>query len=96
MSEMPIPTLASRVRIKPDVLFQDLDGEAVLLDLASGTYFGLNAVGTRIWELLPDHELLSSIADIIVGEYAVAAERCASDLLGLVGELQVRGLVNVN
>ena len=33
----------------PDVVVRDLDGEAVVLDLATGTYFGLNDAGTRIW-----------------------------------------------
>ena len=38
----------------PDVVFRDLDGEAVILDLVSGTYFGLNEVGTRVWRLVDE------------------------------------------
>lgn len=52
-------TLASRVRINDDVMFQELQGEAVLLSLASGTYFGLDRMGTRIWQLFSEHEQLS-------------------------------------
>ena len=41
-----------RIEISEDVLFQEVGGETVLLDLASEQYFGLDAVGTRIWQLL--------------------------------------------
>ena len=89
-------TLASRVRAKDDILFQELQGEAVLLNLNSGVYFGLDPVGTRIWQLLSEHDLLSDIAQTIVAEYDVAEERCTADLLTLVADLDRHGLVTVS
>jgi hypothetical protein len=91
-----LPTLAARVRVRADVLFQESDGEAVLLDVASGVYFGLDPVGARIWRLLGDHELLSEIARRDHEEYDVSEERCASDLLTLVAELEAHGLVSIS
>jgi hypothetical protein len=90
-----LPTLASRVRVNDDVLFQELQGEAVLLNLKSGVYFGLDPVGTRIWQLFADHDLLTEVAQAIVAEYEVAEERCAADLLTLVADLERQGLVAV-
>jgi len=95
MSRSPQPTLASRVRLKPEVLFQDVQGEAVLLDLHAGTYFGLNPTGTRIWQLFARNETLAAIAAALEDEFDVAPERCAADLLELVGELARRGLVEL-
>ena len=89
-------TLTARVRASEDVLFQALQGEAVLLNLKTGTYFGLDAVGTRIWQLLAEHEMLSEVAHVIVAEYDVTQERCASDLLQLVANLEQQGLIAVN
>jgi hypothetical protein len=89
------PSLASRVRPSDEVLFQELEDESVLLDLKSGVYFGLDTVGTRIWQLFGEHELLSDIVQKIVGEYDVAEDRCAADLLTLIAELKQRGLVTV-
>jgi hypothetical protein len=89
------PSLASRVRPGDEVLFQELEDESVLLDLKSGSYFGLDAVGTRIWQLFGEHELLSQIAQTIVAEYDVAEDRCVADLLTLVADLKQRGLVTV-
>ena len=42
--------LTMRASIPPDVLLQELQGESVLLNLSSGRYFGLNGVGTRMWQ----------------------------------------------
>ena len=91
-----MPTLASRVRVNDDVLFQELQGEAVVLNLKSGVYFGLDPVGTRIWQLFAAHELLSEIAQTIVAEYDVTEDRSAADLLALVIDLERNGLVTVS
>ena len=91
----PSLKLASRVRINENVLFQELQGEAVLLNLTSGVYFGLDQMGTRIWQLLGKQELLSDVAQSIMAEYDVSQECCVADLLALTADLQRHGLVTV-
>jgi Coenzyme PQQ synthesis protein D (PqqD) len=91
-----MPTLDSRVLVSNDVLFQELQGEAVLLNLKSGVYFGLDSVGTRIWELLADQDRLSDVARSIVTEFDVTEDRCAADLMALVSDLERHGLVTVS
>lgn len=88
-------TLADRVTQSDDVLVQEMGGEAVLLDLASERYFGLDPIGTRIWALLGDHASLQAVADIIAGEYDAPEERIHADLLALVTQLAEAGLVKV-
>ena len=88
-------TLASQVQCSNDVLVQEVGGEAVLLDLASEKYFGLDPVGTRIWALLADHDSLRSVADVLCGEYDAEPARIRDDLLTLVGKLADAGLVTV-
>ena len=58
-TDMATPT--SRVKVNDDVLFQKLQGEAVLRNRKSGVYFGLNPVGT-------EHEVLSEVAQAVVAE----------------------------
>jgi len=67
-------------RISPDVVFRDLDGEAVLLNLRTGVYFGLDPVGTRIWDLLVERRSLPAILDTLLGEYEVDTARCERDV----------------
>jgi coenzyme PQQ synthesis protein D (PqqD) len=88
-------TLDSRVQIRDDVLFEQSHGEAVLLDPASGIYFGLSPVGARIWQLFASLDLLSDVANAISAEYNVSVDRCAADLIALVQELDAHGLVTV-
>ncbi|HXW08443.1 MAG TPA: PqqD family protein [Vicinamibacterales bacterium] len=81
------------MRPSPDVVWRDLDGEAVLLDLSSGAYFGLNQVGTRIWQLLEAGRLPDQIARTIVEEYDVDRPTAERDVAALVDALVDRRLI---
>lgn len=81
------------LRGSDDVLVRALDGEAVLLDMASGKYFGLNEVGARIWKLIEAGETVGAIRASIVAEFDVEDARASEDLAALIGELETRGLV---
>jgi len=87
------PALTDNVTISHEVLFQEVGGEAVLLDLASESYFGLDDVGTRIWQLLQEHSSLRRVLEIMLHEYEVEPARLEEDLLKHVGELADAGLV---
>ncbi|MDE2406731.1 MAG: PqqD family protein [Xanthomonadaceae bacterium] len=86
-------TLESRLVRSPDVLFQEVGGEAVLLDLASEQYFGLDPVGTRIWELLDGEAPLARIHHTLAAEYDAKPARIGEDLLALAQTLLDAGLV---
>ena len=73
----------------------DLGDEAAILDLKSGVYYGLNAVGARIWALLQQPRRTDEIRDALVAEYDVEAQRCEDDLLSILRELQTHGLIGV-
>jgi hypothetical protein len=88
-------SLDASVRPNPDLLSSELEGEAVILDLSSGVYFGLNSVGARVWELLQGGRDLRSIRAALLEEFDVPASRCEADLLGLVRRMAEDGLVHV-
>jgi hypothetical protein len=77
------------------VVSRELEGEAVILNLESGVYFGLNEVGTRIWALIQQYSSLRKVLEAIQQEYDVAPQTLESDLLQLVEQLNARGLVNL-
>jgi len=95
MDENERVSLQSSVKICDDVVSRDLEGEAVILNLETGTYFGLNEVGTRIWTLIQEHESLSRVFEAIRQEYEVSPEALEGDLLRIIDELRRKGLVNV-
>lgn len=92
---MTKPSLTTCVRINDDVLFQELQGESVLLNLKSGVYFGLDKVGTRVWQLIRENKDLAAVLDSMVQEYDVTAEKCSQDLLDLVAKMVEQGLVTI-
>ena len=89
-------TLGSHVRVNGAVVFRDLGGELVLLNLESGVYFGLDPVGTRIWHLLKEPCALEQILDALVDEYDVARGQCERDLLRFSGHLREKALIEVS
>jgi len=89
-------SLESSVAIGEDVMSRDLEGEAVILNLESGIYFGLDKVGTRIWSLLQEDGSLRRAFETIQQEYNVAPEKLEGDLLRLVEELRAKGLLSVS
>ena len=90
---MPFVTLESILRHSGEVLQQEIGGEAVLLDLASESYFGLDPVGTRIWALLDGSNSLRSVHAQLCREYEADAARIEGDVLVLCQSLLDAGLV---
>lgn len=89
------PQFPSRLGISKNVLFREIDGEAMLLNLDSGIYFGLDSVGTKIWNLMTEGKPLETIAQSISSEYDVSENRCRTDLFELAEALRKHGLVEV-
>ena len=76
-----------------DVLVQELAGEAVLLDLDSANYFGLNEVGTRVWQILVEHGSPEKAVEILLDEYEVDEEMLREDITMLVSGFLESGLM---
>jgi len=88
--------LSQDVTPSPDVLSQELDGETVLLDLNSETYFGLNEVGTRVWQLIPEAVGLEGIFQALLAEYEVDEATLLEDLRELINDFSDAGLITVH
>lgn len=85
-----------RISIAEDVLFRELDGESVILNLKSERYFGLDEVGTRMWEVLSSCESIEDAYEVLLSEYDVVPEQLRNDLYKLIENLVEHGLVNVD
>ena len=89
-------SLESRISVPSDVLFREVAGEAVILNLETGKYYGLDEIGTRMWTLLAEHGCLEPVYSALLEEYNVREERLQSDLLKLVDDLVAHGLLMAN
>ena len=79
--------------IPEDVLFQDVNDEVVLLDLASEHYFGLDEVGARVWMLLKEQKAAGQIVEELLQEYEVDRADLESDVHELLAQLLEAGLI---
>jgi hypothetical protein len=85
--------LADRVGIPEQVMARKVGDETVILDLASGMYFGLDAVGTRAWQLMEEGRTLKEVCDAVLDEFDAGREQVERDILALVAELRSRRLI---
>ena len=85
----------ARFAISHDVVHRVLDGETIVLSLDSGTYFGLNDTGTRVWRLIEEGVSRSQIIERISREFAHPIEVVRADVDELLELLQSKGLVTV-
>ncbi|MBI1402419.1 MAG: PqqD family peptide modification chaperone [Porphyrobacter sp.] len=77
-----------------DVVSREVAGEVVLLDLASGEYFGLNAVGGRVWSRLTEAACsIRELSLMIESEFAAPYEQIEQDISALVSDLAEKGLI---
>jgi hypothetical protein len=88
-------SLGSKVAIAKGQLSQELKEEAVILDAHRGVYYGLNSVGSRIWQLMRHPKLVREIRDAILAEYEVDSHQCEKDLITLLDQLAAKGLIEV-
>jgi hypothetical protein len=87
--------LDTRVKCSDKQMAADLCGELAILNLQTNVYYGLNAVGARIWSLVGEGRTVREVRDTMLAEYAVDAAQCERDLLRLLTELAQHKLIEI-
>ena len=85
----------STVVVAKDRISCEMAEEAVILNLDSGVYYGLNPVGARVWQLIQEPRTVSDVLSSLLDTYDVAAERCETDLFTLLQDLAANDLIVV-
>ena len=89
---MKLPQSAS---IPQQVISRTVGEDVVILNLAAGTYFGLDSVGACIWKHIQNGKTFREICDFVCDEYEVTNEELKRDILSLIQELELRGLLTI-
>jgi len=87
--------LDQKITFADTVFAQEVDGEMVLLDMNSENYFGLDEVGTSIWQAMQEKENLKEVFEILLEQYEVEEDILKNDLITFVEKLEESGLVKV-
>lgn len=88
-------SLNSQIVIAKNVVSCDLQGETAILNMENGVYYGLDEVGTRIWNLIQKPIKVENILKELLMTYDVDREECQRDLYDLLNEMDENGLLEV-
>jgi hypothetical protein len=77
------------------VLFSDVEESIMMMDIEKGSYYSLDGPAARIWALLETPRTLPEICAVLVDEFEVEPDACASDTAEFVEELHRLELVAI-
>jgi hypothetical protein len=95
LARHPVFSDEATIVANKDQLSCDLSGEAVILSLQSGAYYGLNPVGAWVWKLIQEPKTVSALRAAIVNQFEVEPELCQGDLNTLLRDLIQERLIEV-
>jgi hypothetical protein len=95
MPGSPVP-YDKRLSITPDTLINVIDGESVILNMKSESYYGLDQIGTRMWTLLTTSDSIQTAYQQLLTEYDVSADVLRKDLNDFIDKLMTKGLLKIN
>ncbi|MGB1250823.1 MAG: PqqD family protein [Candidatus Promineifilaceae bacterium] len=75
--------------------YEVVAGEAILIDINTGTYFSLNKIGTEFWEMIDGTQSILAQATVVAGKYDVDVAMVSADLLEIAEKMAADGLVHV-
>ena len=78
-----------------ELVSSDLDGETVMMSVKNGKYYGMDAIGSRIWTLIKQPRSVSELCDILLREFNVDRERCEKDVLIFLNKLAEDNLIRI-
>ena len=87
--------MTDNLRISKEIIFQELEGEAVLLNMQNGIFFGLNPVAKRMWELLNELGQAEEVLKQLLQEYDASEEQLRKDLVDFIEKLKSKGLIEI-
>jgi len=88
--------LDQRFQVSDDVIAREVAGEMVLLDLESGLYFGLDPVGSRIWDRLSEGPCsLAEVCDLVEAEFDAPRDQIERDIVALAAQFTEKKLINI-
>jgi hypothetical protein len=85
-----------QIQICKDLVCQELDGEMVILDMHAGLYFGIDAVGTRIWQMLQEGVPPATMINLLLEEYEIEPDICSQQVVDFLGVLEKNHLIMRN
>ncbi len=88
--------LDSQVARSSELISTSVSGQTALMSVTNGAYYGLDPVGSRIWELIVEPRRVSSVCEQLLAEFAVDRAKCETQVLAFLQRLANDGLLSVS
>ncbi|PGD05844.1 PqqD family protein [Bacillus wiedmannii] len=85
----------SRIIVKPGTIISEFEGEAVLLNISQGIYYGIDEVGLEIWKLIVEKNSLGVIKTYLVNNYDITKKELSDDTERFIENLYEKGLIEI-
>jgi hypothetical protein len=89
-------TSKTKVVRQKQIMFNKLDDEVVMMSAQKGEYYGLDSIGSRIWEIIQEPIEISQIVKILLDEYDISEEQCTTDVTAFLNELLNKELIAIS
>lgn len=83
------------VRRRDDLFVARVGDETMMLNVRQGKYLALDAIGSRVWELIAAPTTIGDLLDTLTSEFDVDPSVCAAEALAFLGELVALDVVEV-
>jgi hypothetical protein len=88
-------SLASVVAQSPELVSTQLQGHTALLSITNGSYYGMDRVGSRVWELIAQPRAVAAVVEQLLTEFAVARPTCEQHVLDFLQKLADANLLTI-
>ncbi len=95
MTKPHVIALTTIVARSDEIIFDEMDNKVVMMSLEQGEYFGLNAIGSRIWALLEQPMTVAELCRQLVASYVVEAATCQQETINFLQELHAAEIITI-
>jgi Coenzyme PQQ synthesis protein D (PqqD) len=95
MSTDPTINLDTIITQGAGLVSSQIDGEIVMMSVGNEQYYGLDAVGSRIWELIAQPRSVSSVCETLRSEFQVDRDTCQRDVLNFMERLYAEKIIRI-
>jgi hypothetical protein len=95
MGDDKVISMDSTIVGDTNIVFNEMDGETIMMSIENGEYYGINSIGSRIWKLLETPKAASEICDALLPDFDVTREQCAKDVLLFLNRMAEKGVIKI-
>ncbi len=88
-------SIESKICRNEELVTSEIDGEVVMMSIDNGEYYGMDAIGSRIWELIDKPTQVDQLIETLMAEFQVDRETCKHDVLVFLNDMSGSDVIKI-